>query len=73
MLRALGCGGVSTILAEKNCTQYNGTWFNSTCYAENAAPAAAYAILNVTANGSMVTHDNLTEFKARSPADEYFQ
>lgn len=57
------------MLADKNCTDSNGTWYNNTCYLNNTLPV--YAILNATVNSS--TEIDLSEVKARSPADEYFQ
>ncbi|ELU09479.1 hypothetical protein CAPTEDRAFT_115714 [Capitella teleta] len=64
-----GCGGIFDLVAQRNCSLSNGTWFNGTCYQNRSLPSVAYTILNTTLNASSV---DLSKLKPRSSADEYF-
>ena len=61
-----GCGGLHELMAEKNCTKFNGTWYNTTCWSEGELPAHVQLAM------ANVTNQTASLVEARSPADEYF-
>ena len=57
------CGESHLIVAQSNCTRYNGTWYNMTCFHETHAQYDEVSdIVNQTG-----------KVELKSPSDEYFQ
>ena len=69
-----------------NCTQYNGTWYNETCYtlASHGEEVYSWATEQVNTSSIAAVHDNNTVHNVthsvthnvthkKSAADEYFQ
>ncbi|XP_013399591.1 sodium- and chloride-dependent glycine transporter 1 [Lingula anatina] len=59
--------GVLNKAAEKNCTAYNGTYFNDTCY---SIESHGWDIYNYIQNVSNLTSEE--ELKRVNPSDEFF-
>ena len=60
------CGEPHIIRAQSNCTTYNGTWYNMTCWFEDQTEPDVYNNVQHLANISGAVD-------IKSPSDEYFQ
>ena len=60
------CGEAHIIRAQSNCTAYNGTWYNMTCWFQEQTDPDVYENVYHLANFS-------GKVDIKSPSDEYFQ
>ena len=56
--------------ASENCTLYNGTWFNETCYTVDGVGQYRY---NYTLEEVNKSNFDSNSNDTKSPSDEYFQ
>lgn len=63
----IACGGD---MEERNCTLYNGTWYNNTCY--STLTDLSTQVQQLIMNESLNNISTGIVIKRKSPADEYF-
>lgn len=69
VLLCLECG-LLDVMAMKNCTQFNGTFFNHTCVFPGDVSADRYLEIQNLTQG--IDHQDLIKSR-KAPSDEYFQ